>query len=766
MIKYNIKNKKIYLRLVASYVLIALIPIVFSFIVIFQLRTILRNEISKANFTWLTQMQHNIDSRVSEIERFALSVEVSPRISNITRVHDNSKNIEQIDLYNALNDFKKLQSTNIFIDYSYIYFLNTEMAISPTTKMSHALLYDTMFRSDELSFEKWDAIMQKKHSRTFITLKVKDANGNLVENIAYLRTIPMDNPREGTATLVVLVEKNKLLSQFTKDNLKKNGDFFVVNNDNQVVFSDGGTTFNSTINLQAFKNNEGIIYDNNSKIVISYVNSTLINWKYVFVLSENAFWRELQNINNVIAIITCIFIIAWILGVYYASKKQYKPINQIIDVLKKFYGNETIIKKDEYNFILDSISTITMQNEELRINILKESDDSRSNFLRNILLLSSDEAVIPSVISKFQSYGIEVCSKKVAVLIMHIENDNKIISNTGARVNINYCKEISNILDELVNSLTDSRCKCLVTIIDGNLVSILTYDEKITDDKNILQSIISKLQEEVRKCYEVTSTVGVSSVFDGINKIDMAYSQAITALEYKLVLGKGRIIFFDDILQEDNGQLLLQKNIEQKLINYIRVKDDTSAIKLIEDLFNNNFGNDIVPIYQVKYFMYNITNVIVENLVSICEDEYLSKLNVRTLLLCDTIFEFKEKIIILIRNVCEYVKKYDKSDEVDLKIKEFVEENYSDINLNVDMIGFEFNVTPWYLSKLFLKKTGETLPNYITNIRIAKAKEMLADKRLNINRIAEKVGYVNSNTFIRVFKKHEGITPGQFREKL
>ena len=77
------------------------------------------------------------------------------------------------------------------------------------------------------------------------------------------------------------------------------------------------------------------------------------------------------------------------------------------------------------------------------------------------------------------------------------------------------------------------------------------------------------------------------------------------------------------------------------------------------------------------------------------------------------------------------------------------------------MVAETFNLSGAYVSKLFKISTGVGLLDYIHQRRICKAKELLKEG-MNVAEVAAKVGYNNSNAFIRVFKKYEKITPGQY----
>lgn len=95
---------------------------------------------------------------------------------------------------------------------------------------------------------------------------------------------------------------------------------------------------------------------------------------------------------------------------------------------------------------------------------------------------------------------------------------------------------------------------------------------------------------------------------------------------------------------------------------------------------------------------------------------------------------------------------------------EYVEKHYmEDISLND--ISYQLELSPSYLSSVFKDYQHTTFLSYINQYRIEKAKPLLLHSQESIASVAQSVGYANVNTFIRIFKKEEGVTPGQFRAK-
>lgn len=106
-------------------------------------------------------------------------------------------------------------------------------------------------------------------------------------------------------------------------------------------------------------------------------------------------------------------------------------------------------------------------------------------------------------------------------------------------------------------------------------------------------------------------------------------------------------------------------------------------------------------------------------------------------------------------------KKGSKEDLV-WKVKEFVQDCYAQ-DISPGSIAGLFHVSLPYLSKIFKQETGQNLNLYITDVRISRAKYLLANTEKSVSDIAAMVGYEDVNYFIRTYKKMTGITPSKNR---
>lgn len=98
------------------------------------------------------------------------------------------------------------------------------------------------------------------------------------------------------------------------------------------------------------------------------------------------------------------------------------------------------------------------------------------------------------------------------------------------------------------------------------------------------------------------------------------------------------------------------------------------------------------------------------------------------------------------------------------RIVSFLDKNYTDPTLCVATLADSLSLSPSYISRIFKKETGQSIPDYVHSKRLAHAKELLAGTSLSIGEVAEQVGYSTAWTMNRVFKHVVQMTPGAYRQ--
>ncbi len=98
-------------------------------------------------------------------------------------------------------------------------------------------------------------------------------------------------------------------------------------------------------------------------------------------------------------------------------------------------------------------------------------------------------------------------------------------------------------------------------------------------------------------------------------------------------------------------------------------------------------------------------------------------------------------------------------------IKEYILSNYTGEMLGVPKIAERFHFSANYINGIFKSQTGETIPSYITNLRLNRAKKLLTETKIPVSEIALIVGYSRLTYFSRIFKRKYNISPNEYRNK-
>jgi AraC-like DNA-binding protein len=125
-------------------------------------------------------------------------------------------------------------------------------------------------------------------------------------------------------------------------------------------------------------------------------------------------------------------------------------------------------------------------------------------------------------------------------------------------------------------------------------------------------------------------------------------------------------------------------------------------------------------------------------------------------------------ITVVARNIALKLPKNIKetTGEMVLEILHYIQENiYDPKQLKAEIISEHFNISLHYLGKYFKKQTGETLQEYISNYKLRLIEARLLNSDMRINEIADELNFSDESHLNKVFRKHKGMNPSEFRKK-
>lgn len=212
------------------------------------------------------------------------------------------------------------------------------------------------------------------------------------------------------------------------------------------------------------------------------------------------------------------------------------------------------------------------------------------------------------------------------------------------------------------------------------------------------------------------------------------------------------------------------RTVNPKMIDRAKLKDfmrfaDENEIGYFVDDYIDKMGSDAVNSYLFRQYLamdayFSATDVL-ESMNAECTipapDEHSG--------IHKGAGEVKRYISDILQRVIEARKglSNDKNSDVTEDAIRYIEENYANDELSLNMVAAHVNFSPSYLSMLFGQATGKTLTKYITDVRMNKAKELLKCSSKKSSVIASEVGYKDPHYFSYLFRKTQGMTPTRFR---
>lgn len=127
--------------------------------------------------------------------------------------------------------------------------------------------------------------------------------------------------------------------------------------------------------------------------------------------------------------------------------------------------------------------------------------------------------------------------------------------------------------------------------------------------------------------------------------------------------------------------------------------------------------------------------------------------------------DFKFEFNTILSNLSIIIQSYLNQDHSDFKnqMSQYLEENYKN-NIGLDDIAQHFNFSYYYMSEIFNNHFDASFNDVLNKIRIEKAIELLDQAHLSLQEIATSVGYTNYSHFSKLFKKHQFISPSEYRQ--
>lgn len=774
----NKKRSVVYAWLI-SYVMILLIPVIITGVTYIETSNIIEKEINNSNTLLLKRIQKQMDSILIEIEHLGSEVSFNSRIRRILQDRDALRTISPYDMYELINDLRMVKTPDRAIDHFYIYFSNGDMVLSNINSLDSKSYYEVYIKNMGIEYEKWMEIISGRHRGEYFSVRSKNQMGQTVHLIAFIQTIPVTYMSENTANMVVMFDESRLSEDIKDTDILKKGGILVIDKNDSIIASTIDDEIAKSLKYEDLNKNVPLAHRklNGIDMIVSYSPSDVASWKYIVMMPESVFWEKSSYVRKLSfgSIIVCVLLGSFI--TFYSLKKNYNPVEKLVKLLEKYEGISFGKGNNEYTIISDAIDKVHTRKREVDSILIQQNKVLKSAFISR-LLKGGEYGKIPAQ-EALPLHGIKLKSDFFAVILFYIDDFGKVTKYGSDEMDeaaaIKNFRLAQFIMTNVVEELAGRRSQGFMTDVDNLMACLVNFNEEsIADGKDELNSIAKDAADFLSEHFNISLMISASSVNESLSGIPMAYNEALQAMEYKRILGIEEIVHYGDIREMPKEESYFSNEMEMQLVNYIRGANFDRASIVFNEMLQKAYKKTSVSVDIVKCVMFNIINTITKTgfeSATFEEGELPEKQEIfKKLFRCKNINELKDVMLEIIRNFCsmneQHVdkrKKGDKSRRIK-KIEEYIQSNYTNSNMTITEIADFFEVHPVYLSKVFREVSEEGLLDYINRIRVERAKQLIMEQHFSLEDLSKAVGFCNTKTFTRAFKKYVGTTPGRFKE--
>ena len=447
-----------------------------------------------------------------------------------------------------------------------------------------------------------------------------------------------------------------------------------------------------------------------------------------------------------------------LVGALLISGGIYSPIRALV---RGVAIGKSPYDSDEIKLISDHINTIHVENDDNRKIIFEALPVLKGSIIGAMLRgrVASEDDLAKRL--KLCDMSFELPLNTVAVL--SIDDYEDYVSEYDLSIRLNYEVQLQQTIVELFR---EEGCNVYIRGTQEYMEMIINhgadgYEKKIFD-------CFQRIKDDQAIYTGITFSVGISKAYDNINLLPGAYREAMDAMAERFSAGGNSILLYGDV-SDEHSSFFFHIQSEDKLLATLMAGDKDSVSALVSEIFDLAVekGMRRINMMQISLEILGyVRRYLFRKGVGASNCGFIEKYDSMSVSLYDSQShkDMQNKLMEVLLLSADFLQQTsgEGKSKIAEKIKAFIEENYvRDISLTE--LADYVRLSPSYISIVFYKEFNVNYHNYLNNLRIEKAKDLLANSDTPITEIAEAIGFTNYNTFSRAFKKAVGVSAKQFR---
>jgi two-component system, response regulator YesN len=570
---------------------------------------------------------------------------------------------------------------------------------------------------------------------------------NVVEDFLYKTAVGVNAARLGK--VYILDKAGMILSNIRKDQLYRHSELLPP----ETEFQTQGYFIDS---------------DDGERQLVSYFVSSYNDWTYVAVSPYDAVMGESRLILIVTLLVSGFSLIVGTGLSLLVSRVHYRPIRKIAMELEEYNPEHPEADADDaLAYIGDSMHRLLHENEEFQKRYQENRIVLREHFLFDLFL--GRESDVTRIQERLEYFGIQLLPGSFAVMILRAMDEEVVQGPSMDDRNL-----VAYGLAMKADTMVNRRCNGFVVNRGWDELAVLmNFPDYITAEA--ARDIAGRVAEEIRSSMGVGVSgnilIGIGDAYDAVTDIRLSYTEALEALNYQGVAGKGNIIHIDDISGSKGVRRSVMdfESLKEGAITALRSGNHREAVRRIEEIIGFLFGQEEIGILQRKAFLLDLANATMGVALSRSRTADIRFMNEDT----NPLYEFErlkgeDEIKAWFGDMVDGVAgamgetPFGNSRDVIESVKRYIDEKFSE-QIDLNCIADMTRLNARYFCRIFKEETGTTYFEYLTSRRLAAARRLLEQTDKPVHEIAAETGFINKKNIARAFRKYLGMTPSEYR---
>lgn len=762
----HIKNNRLLRLFAALFMTLNLVAVVIGSIGSAYAVSEVKKVVAEYNMASIDNVRTLMDMQFSAGEKLAQDIYLSVNLSSLTGSPGAETPQTRLMAAKLIETIKYGVNTSNTITNAYVLFFGGESVISNTGYFPAEFFFENYTPRQGMDYKAWRAELSGLHDAEYRASELAFPGYDLPV-LEYIRPFTIQS-RNVRGCVVIQYSNQSILDMLSRGALFSNASVQIryLPTESYLV-SSGSDEVNRYMRGVQLASGEQTLKDTPFGKMIA-IRQTSLNrdWEYVSAIPLNVFYNRTDT---VFAIMIAILVAQGVLGVvlaYLFSRRSYRPIQRMKESITELAKD---IPEQDNGDDLAYIRGITTNAISAYGKAQKQLDMAKpimaKGFLAQMLHGNSTERdyadnPIAEEFNPFDADGF-ICVKVL-------------VEECGEFANMKSIEEmqlvklaISNVAEEMFAASFTA----LALDYDRKSVAVLLnlpYTEAERERSRLyeaLDALLRDYQMIFEEKFKIYTSIGVSRLNRGLSSLYLCNTQADRALEQKMVSEQYGINYYTE---EAAAQTSYTYSLDDEalLLNSAKTGDYAGVKSILDAISRENeavFANG--DLQTAQCFIMDMAGTLVRLTAEVNAPPEVLSFNLSRLMALPSYPRMIEEIYRSYETLCTWVQKNKKSHNgrTKKKVESYIAEHYLDNSLSLASVADHLGMNTTYLSAFIKEQFGETFLNYVLDLRMEKAKELLRTTDLSLQDIAVRIGYANSGVFIRVFKKKYGYTPGTYR---